>query len=262
MKSINMHRFLMMSLALGLMACDLVTPSPTIAPPLTPPAQTQVPLSAQVTLSFVSFKEESQSPTYSINAQIPKLIGSEDARVRALNKQVNDLIQQEIEYFRENIIRHMPLTPLSNGSFFEAQYTLVFQSGDLWSFKFNFTGYADGAAHPYHYSTTLNYDLEQGGKLSFDQLFLPDANYLEVISSYCIAELSKRDIGFYAGFEQGAEPIAENYRNWNISNEGLMITFDEYQVAPYAAGPQIVIVPYPVLAKVVDPQGPLGRFIR
>ena len=115
-------------------------------------------------------------------------------------------------------------------------------------------GYAEGAAHPYHYNMTFNYDLEQGKKLSLDELFRPDSNYLEAVSSYCIFDLSKRDIGFYGGFEQGAEPTPENYRNWNITSNGLMITFDEYQVAPYAAGAQTVVVPYEKLKTVIKPR--------
>jgi hypothetical protein len=123
-------------------------------------------------------------------------------------------------------------------------------------------GYADGAAHPFHYSLTVNYDLEQGRKLSLGDLFAEETGYLKVISSYCLAELSKRDIGFYGGFERGAEPTLDNYRNWSITNEGLMITFDEYQVAPYAAGAQTITVPYSELSTFINVQGPLVMVLR
>jgi hypothetical protein len=52
----------------------------------------------------------------------------------------------------------------------------------------------------------------------------------------------------------------ENYRNWNITPDGLMITFDEYQVAPYAAGPQTVTVPYSELRGLINPEGVLKQF--
>jgi hypothetical protein len=39
----------------------------------------------------------------------------------------------------------------------------------------------------------------------------------------------------------------------------LLITFDEYQVAPYAAGPQKVAIPYSELRALINPQGPLGK---
>ncbi len=238
-------------------ACGTVTAVSTATSLPVSPTKTPIPVSQQVTLTSISFKEEGQSPVYTISAQTPKLAGSDDPRAQGFNKKVNDLIQGEIEYFRKNILAQIPVSSVSTGSFFDAQYTVVFQSGNLWSLKFNFMGYANGAAHPYHYSITFNYDLERGKKLSLDELFRPDSNYLEAVSSYCIFDLSKRDIGFYGGFEQGAEPTPENYRNWNITSSGLTITFDEYQVAPYAAGAQTVVVPYIELQKVIDPQGSL-----
>jgi len=243
-------------------ACGTVTAVSTATSLPVSPTKTPIPISQQVTLTSISFKEDGQSPVYTISAQTPKLAGSDDTRAQEFNKKVDSLIQAEIEYFRKNILAQVPVSSVSTGSFFDAQYTVVFQSGNLWSLKFNFMGYADGAAHPYHYSITFNYDLEQGKKLSLDELFRPDSNYLEAVSSYCIFDLSKRDIGFYGGFEQGAEPTTKNYRNWNITQDGLMITFDEYQVAPYAAGAQTVVVPYEGLKAVINPRELMSNIIQ
>lgn len=235
---------------------QIPTPTPTVA------ASNQPPLSSQVSLTVISYREDGSFPRYTITVQVPRLAGSGDQRVLEFNQRVNDLVQGEINYFRENILAQMPPTPVSSGSFFDAGYNLMYQRGDLWSLKFNFNGYADGAVHPFRYSMTVNYDLEKGIKLSLGDLFAEDAGYLKVISSYSIAELSKRDIGFYGGFERGAEPTSENYRNWNITNEGLLITFDEYQVAPYAAGAQIVTIPYSELRPLINLQGPLAGIQR
>lgn len=226
------------------------------------PLEVQIPLSQQVMLTSVSFREEAPSPIYWITALIPRLTGSDDQRAAEFNKAVDGLIQKEIEYFRKNLLSQMPTIPISMGSSFDAKYTLISQNGGYWSLKFDFSGYTDGAAHPYHYSLTLNYDLEQGNKLSLGELFPKDSNYLEVIARHCIAELSKRDIGFYGGFQQGAEPIPDNYRNWNIAPDGILITFNEYQVAPYAAGPQTVLVPYGQLTSLINQQSPLVVFLR
>jgi hypothetical protein len=156
----------------------------------------------------------------------------------------------------------MPPAPLTNGSYFDTQYALVYQSNGLWALKFSFSGYADGATHPFHYSMTFNYDLEQGRELALGDLFAADTGYLKAISSFCIAELTRRDIGFYGGFEHGAEPNDANYRNWNITFDGILITFDEYQVAPYAAGPQSITVPFSELKSIINPQGPLVAVVR
>jgi Protein of unknown function (DUF3298) len=243
-----------------LQACDSLAALPTATSASVIPAVTKIPLSQQVMLTWISFKEEGQLPTYTISAQTPMFADVEDPRVQAFNKAVSELVQHEIGYFRKNVLAQMPAHPITSGSSFDAKYVLIFQGGDIWSLKFDFSGYADGAAHSYHYSLTFNYDLEQGKKLSLDELFPMDSDYLESLSRYCIAELSKRDIGFYGGFQQGAEPTPDNYRNWNITSNGLLITFDEYQVAPYAVGPQAVTVPYSELTALINPQGPLAMF--
>jgi hypothetical protein len=233
-----------------------VVPTATAAPAV----QIRLPLSQQVLWTFISFREEGKLPTYTISAQTPMFAGVEDARVQDFNEAVSDLVQHEIGYFRKNVLAQMPAQPISSGSSFNAQYVVIFQGGGIWSLKFEFSGYADGAAYPYHYSRTFSYDLEQGKELSLEELFPGDSDYLDALSSYCIAELSRRAIGFYGGFQQGAEPTPENYRNWNITANGLLVTFDEYQVAPYAAGPQTVTVPYSELTAVMNPNGPLTLF--
>jgi hypothetical protein len=242
--------------ACGTTEAMLTNASLPVSPTITP-----IPLGQQVTLTSISFKEEGQVPAYTISAQTPRFTGSDDARVQVFNEKTAELIQKEVEYFRKNILALAPAASTSTGNLFQENYTIVFQNARIWSLKFDFTGYADGSAHPYHYSKIFNYDLEQGKKLSLDNLFRPDSNYLEAVSSYCIFELSKRDIGFYGGFEQGAAPTAENYRNWNITPSGLLITFDEYQVAPYAAGIQTILVPYEQLKAVAEPKGPLAGLL-
>lgn len=224
--------------------------------------ETTIPLSQQVALSSISFREQGQAPIYTITAQTPKLTGSDDPRAQAFNRGVEAILSQEIKYFRENVLAQMPVQSFTVGSSFDAQSTLILQQGNIWSLKFIFSGYADGAAHHYQYSMTFNFDLEGGEELSLGDLFPPDSDFLTVISRYCIAELSKRDIGFYGGFQQGAEPSMENYRNWNITADGLLITFDEYQVAPYAAGPQTVTVPYGELTSLINSKSPLALFSR
>jgi hypothetical protein len=56
--------------------------------------------------------------------------------------------------------------------------------------------------------------------------------------------------------------IFADSRNWNITPDGLLITFDTYQVGPGAAGPQQVNVPYNALGSVINSQGPLIVVLR
>lgn len=245
----------------------LLNPTFTPVPPTLPPLLiTETPglfISQQVTLANVPFSEVNPGnnfPSYTITSQTPQLTGSNDPRVQAFNQQVNGLVTKEVDVFRQNF-QQLPVTSYSNGSSLDVTYILVSQVGDLWSFKFDIAFYSDGAAHPGLNSTTLNYDLGQGRELVLSDLFLPNSNYLEVIANYCTAELMKQPYSD-SFFLDGAKPTLENYRNWNITPDGLLITFDAYQVAPGAAGPQTVVVPYSELQTVIDPQGPLAGFAR
>ena len=241
------------------LACNFFAaprPIPTPMPPS--PTSTPIPLSKTVTLVSQQFKETNQTPPFTLTAQTPQLTGSEDPRVAAFNQRLSGLVTGEVDTWRKSFQENTALT-VGNGSFLEAKYNLVSQTADLWSFKFDFNFYSDGAAHPGSYSITLNYDLGQGKELALADLFLPNADYLAAISNYCIAELSRQPF-FDSSFADGAQPKPENYRNWNITPDGLVITFDEYQVAPYAAGPQQVTVPYSALKGLINPAGPLEEF--
>jgi hypothetical protein len=251
-------------IVLFVLACNATftvgNPTPTAEPPTQVPTATSVPLSAQLTLVSQPYIESNQEPAFTITAQTPQLSGSDDPRVLAFNQRLEGLVQAEIDMFRQEFM-NAPLVEVAAASFLEITHTLTAQYEDIWSFKFTFFFYSNGAAHPGDYSMTLNYDLDQGRELTLGDLFLPNSNHLEAISQYCIAELGKQPF-FDGPFTTGADPTAENYRNWNITPEGLMITFDTYQVAPGAAGPQVIIVPWSQLSAQMDPQGPLEGFVR
>lgn len=265
MKFNHAFLFLWISLAtLIILACNALAPvalpTATVVPSLIPPTATSAPLiSQQVTLISRSAEESNQTPPFRIKVQVPQLTGSNDPRLSAFNQRMNELITKEVDTWRQSFLQNTAPT-VTDGSFLEVTPTLISQVGDLWSFKIDFHFYSDGAAHPGTYSITLNYDLAQGRELALGELFLSNSNYLATIADYCKAELSKQPF-FDVPFSDGANPTPENYRNWNITPGGLMITFNEYQVAPYAAGPQIVQVPIDAIRKVVDPNGPLTAIL-
>ncbi|HSM69973.1 MAG TPA: DUF3298 domain-containing protein [Anaerolineales bacterium] len=249
---------------LFLLACNATFtvgyPTPTIAPPTAIPTNTDIPLSGQVELVSQPYIETNQEPAFTITAQIPQLSGSDDPRVQAFNQKLDELVQKEIAVFRDEFSNAPPID-VSADSFLEVTYTLVSQYNDIWSLKFFYNFYYNGAAHPGDFSQTLNYDLGEGRELSLEDLFMPGSNYLETISNFCITELRKQPYSDSFTTE-GADPRLENYRNWNITPDGLMITFDTYQVAPGAAGPQIILVPYEQLTEMIDPQGTLNTFLQ
>ncbi len=241
---------------LSLLACSV----PGIGSEESPaPAPNEIPLYQQVTLSSSNAEDIGNAPDYTITTHTPVLTGSDDPRVILFNQQAAALVQEEVALFKD-WLQMAPLTPVAMGSYLEIGFAQISPVGNLLSLKFTISFYYDGAAHPGSYSRTLTYDLEAGTSLTLNQLFLPGVDYLGPISAYCITDLGTRDIGFEM-FSGGAVPTADNYHNWNVAPDGLLVTFDEYQVAPYAAGPQTVLVPYTELTVILDPNGPLDYLL-
>lgn len=258
MKAIWKIIFTVCTLAAAVLACGVPT-APTAEGVVLPP--TLPPLVEPLELKYSSVKEESQTPIYTITADIPYLDPSTHPAVQAFNTALKAMADAEIAAFKGSMAE-MPETPISAGSSLDIKYASIGQKGNIWSLQYNVIGYADGAAHPYHYTLTFNYDLQNIKQLTLDDIFVPGSNYLQVLSDISKAELTTRDIGFDAGFQQGAEPTAQNYRNWNLSNEGfLVITFDEGQVAAYAAGPQVITIPFSSLSAVLNAQGPVAPYL-
>ena len=147
------------------------------------------------------------------------------------------------------------------GSYYESNYVTELAANDLVSIYFGISTYYEGAAHPNHNSLVFNYDLQTGRKLDLADLFKSNSDYLAVISDYAIKALIKEmapdpDSDW---IKEGAGAKEENYKSWNITRQGLKVTFDAYQVASYAEGPHEVVIPYAVLKDVIDSNGPLAR---
>jgi hypothetical protein len=241
----------------GLSACNYFSSPTGIG---NPSMLTQAPVSQGLTLTSKTTSETSTIPVYTLTALTPFLAGSNEAQVQQFNLEVNNLVKQEVEDFKASMAGAAN-PPIENGSYFNLKYTLLSPWGNVLSLKFDINTYFDGAAHPGEYSRTFTFDLSSGHQVNLDQLFLPGSNFLQVIADFCKTDLGGREIGFDAS-QTGADPMPDNYRNWNISADGVVITFDTYQVAAGAAGPQIVIIPYTKLQSIIDPNGPLAGFLK
>jgi hypothetical protein len=203
--------------------------------------------------------EESQSPRYSIQATWPILEWGGDPRVQAFNRAVETMVREEIQTFKDGVLKLPDDPALSEyASSLQISYTTQNYDRGILSVLLRISFYSAGAAHPGSYFRAVNYDLREGKELALADLFQPGADYLSLLSSACLEDLQNRHV---LGWEEGALPKEENFRNWNVTPGGLLITFDEYQVAPYALGPQSVIIPYETLSELLRPDGPLSGFL-
>jgi len=183
------------------------------------------------------------------------------------NKFVETMMQSHADSFRvwmqdwESYNKEM-------GSFYEINDTAVYADLKMISTLFYEFYYFSGAAHPNNSNFSVNYDLENNREIKLGDLFKGD--YLKVLSSICIDEISKTKKDYDPSFNpkddewlnSGAGPDEKNFKVFNITKENFIITFPTYQVASYVEGPQTVEIPYAKLKDIIKPDGLLGGFIK
>lgn len=169
------------------------------------------------------------------------------------NKAIGDLINQEVQQFKRYVAADMPHMKTlpeevrKNTLFIDYDYDVVKLNDKVFiNVRLAIEGFQAGRAHPYHKHRILNFDLVAGKALELQELFKPDSKYLDAIADYCRKKLDEKleDKTFV---ENGTKPIAKNFQNWNLENDGILFTFDEYQVAPYVFGAQEVHIPFEIL---------------
>ena len=209
-------------------------------------------------------REGNRRLRYTIKARYPQsLAAGRDARLLKLNQELRNLISKEVAGFKKDFVA--PEERMSEvGSYYESDYVIELAANDLVSINFGVSTYYEGAVHPNHNTLVFNYDLKAGRTLNLADLFKPDSDYLGVISRYAINALLKEmapdpDADW---IQTGAGASEENYKNWNLTRQGLKVTFDPYQVASYAEGPHEVVIPFAVLKDVINPNGLLAAFMK
>lgn len=204
--------------------------------------------------------ETNKPKMFEITAEYPELTGVDPAIAAKFNKLVKDAVTRETSEFRKNM---MSLTgedvkfakERGVNNYLEMSYVVELANDKIISISFANSTY-EGGAHPNHYSLTINFDLQTGREIKLADLFKPDSNYLKIISDYSIKALKEKaeDMSDDEWLATGAGPEAKNFTSWNIKKTGILINFDPYQVAAYAAGPQDTLIPYEKLKSILKPE--------
>ncbi len=181
-------------------------------------------------------------PRITIKSIYPLLTSDEEnLNVEKFNQLVQNIIDEEVADYKKRVADlastrgNLPKSIRNGESTFDVDFdssVVNTNSNPIISIRFSTQGYIVGMAHPYHHHRVLNYDLATGQQLELSDLFKPEAGYLGILADYANNVLMKR-FKDSSMIGNGAAPALENYRNWNVNPAGLLITFDEYQVAPY-----------------------------
>lgn len=197
-----------------------------------------------------------QTNPFKINIEYPSISGYDN-----FNSLAKSIVDKEISDFKTNSLendRGVKENDPETYSKYPREYDLIisYQTGktdsQTASIVFNVSKF-EGGAHGAEYQIPLNYDLKNGKEIFLPDIFAGQSDYLQKISDYCIADLTKQitqalgsentEYIDYNWIKTGAGPDAENFKIFLIDNGSITFYFPQYQVAPYALGGFKVIMP-------------------
>lgn len=199
----------------------------------------------------------------SIKASYPQIIGTKlSPSAQQFNKLMLSMVTTDMNQFK-NYVKHdlahmQTLPPEVQNNYLNIDYDIDVihpNNNTVIMVRMSVEGMQAGRAHPYHNHHVINFDLTKGKVLALADLFKPKSNFLKLIAEYSRKQLLKNssDLTMAEMVKQGTKADPKNFRNWNIQNDTLLFTFEEYQVAPYVNGPQEVEIPYAALKKMIAP---------
>ena len=134
-------------------------------------------------------------------------------------------------------------------------YSITSYGADIQSILFSIYEFT-GGAHGNLYFHAITYDVANDMQIEFLDLFQEEFNPLWTISPIVQESLLMQleDMSDADWIADGTgDEVFENYQNFVVTDEALVFHFPPYQVAPYAAGPQSVSIPWADINVVLAP---------
>lgn len=207
-------------------------------------------------VSTIKFRYGIKPKTF-VKSVFPQIESEEeDENYMLFNEAIKNQVQALIDRFREHALANSKTNEANinkNNSLYIDYNSSFLKSGSTPILSIRFTLQSNFAGLPRRINehVALNFNLKEGEEIQLADLFIPDSNYLETIAIYCNQTL-KHHLEKTDRVDEGTAPKLENYTVWNLKPNGLLITFEENQVAPHIYGSQTVLIPYTVLNDLIS----------
>jgi hypothetical protein len=187
---------------------------------------------------------------YDIQVEYPQFQNLKD-----FNAEISDLVSQKIIAFKEesknnwearkatatpdNPVPENPESPFP----FIVEWKPVQMNDNYISFVLHLY-YFVGGAHGANEISAFNYNLKAGKKITIMDFLNSSQEAFERLAVLAKQEVTSQlqsngvpiDDSLKQMIENGTKPVPENYQNFNFGYNSLIIYFQQYQVAPGAAG--------------------------
>lgn len=175
------------------------------------------------------------------------------------NQYIGDIIKTEVNNFKEMIdTSFLPYPDVSYD--FNIEYSVLFQEDYFLSIIFYTYAYT-GGAHGMPYVFNINYDFIANEDVKLSDVF--KGSYLEIFSNYSRTNLIENGFDDDEWLREGTSAVKpENFSAWGFNGKDILVTFQAYQVGPYAIGMPEVLIPIDKFKGFIRSEGVLEKFGR
>jgi hypothetical protein len=162
---------------------------------------------------------------------------------------LNSEVEESVTQFRQAYFAVPEKKIGDQRGYLTVNYRLLNNAKGVVSVKLTAESFYAGFAHPRTDIETINVDIREGKVLTLSTIFGSEV-ILPWFSMYAKADLEQRFSSNSTGglwIEKGTLAIPQNYQYWNLTPEGLLITFLPYQIGSRPYGSPTVLLPYGVL---------------
>ena len=179
-----------------------------------------------------------------VNAEMPAVALADETAQKAINddlkllqtdfmKRLGDLFAAANEY----------TAAMADAGIDDALFAMdlkvrdAYVNGDVLSIVLEEYSYT-GGAHGSSLRCAFNYDLNDGHLLAWEEISADSSALVKTLKEYIIAQASSNSYDDYYFFDYYEEYLDSAFGDgtWYFSNEGLTIIYNQYTIAPYAAG--------------------------
>jgi len=206
---------------------------------------------------------------YKISARYPEIKPARTPSTKRFNHWIRTKVRgylaefKNLEHAAEIRDKRKRLAPIPISESLRIDYRLYYADNHLITLRLTHSVMAIGQMHPIDYYETINFDLRRNRSLEPRDLF--KRGYLKVFATHSRRELKdKYDLQYTDDdwIRSGTIPVKSNFDNWNIVPDGILLSFEDYQIASHAFGQAEMIIPYAELRRVLRSNSVARQFVK
>ena len=194
---------------------------------------------------------------------------SETSADAQINNMIQDFMDVQIDQYLDWALETAELNKESELSYITDSYagwgmSIAFDDPDILSLVIDNWSFFSGAANGNATYFSFNFDPENGQPIELIDLFVEGSDWVTILEDAAYISINNQiddqdfEIDPPEFWWNWPESIFDSFA---FTTEGLVVLFNEYEIAAGALGALSGTISWDVLAEIIDPSGPAGKFL-